>query len=123
MFKLFILISIVGLSSRALGATTRTVDADTIRSSDASKTYALPSITGPIMVSTGLVEETPTGTINGSNTSFTISNTIANTASVVLYQDGLTQIYTTDYTISGTTLTMVTAPAAGQSLRIKYSRY
>jgi hypothetical protein len=33
------------------------------------------------------------------------------------------QAYTTDYTISGTTLTFTTAPATGQTIQAVYSRY
>lgn len=66
-------------------------------------------------------QEAATGTINGSNTSFSITYTpIAN--SVNVYLDGLYLTPTTDYSISNTTITMVTAPAYGQSLRVSYHR-
>ncbi len=68
------------------------------------------------------VDETPSGTINGSNTSFSLAQLPLENDSVELYQDGLKLTYTTDYTISGTTITMVTAPVVGQILRANYIR-
>ena len=55
-------------------------------------------------------EEVPTGLINSSNTVYTLTQTpIASSPSV--YLNGLRQRVTTDYTISGTTLTFVVAPS------------
>jgi len=107
------------------GAATRTIDGDTIRSSDASKTYSLPSITGPVMVSTGLVQEVPTGTVNGTNLSFTLSFSPAQTASVEVYVNGLLQKQTTHYTISGSTITFTSgnAPATASDIVVSYSRF
>lgn len=68
------------------------------------------------------VDETPSGTINGSNTSFTLSQLPLENDSVELYQDGLKLTYTDDYTISSSTITMVTAPVVGQTLRANYIR-
>ena len=67
-------------------------------------------------------DENPSGAINGSNVTFTLAQTPLENAAVELYQDGLKLEYTTDYTISGTTITMVTAPVVGQSLRANYIR-
>lgn len=66
------------------------------------------------------VDETPTGTINGSNTSFTISSASHESEAFNLYLDGLKLTNSTDYSLSSTTITMVTAPAVGQSLRANY---
>lgn len=66
--------------------------------------------------------ETPSGLINGSNTVFTISQTPLEGETVDVFLDGLKQIPTTDYSISGTTITFVTAPVAGQNLRVDYIR-
>jgi hypothetical protein len=63
---------------------------------------------------------TPTGSINGSNTAFTLSSTPAQAASVDLYLDGLYQRQGTDYTISGTSITMTTAPATSQNIWAKW---
>lgn len=66
-----------------------------------------------------ITRETPSGTINGSNTAFTLANTpVAGTEHV--YLNGILQTSTTDYTISGSTITYVAAPVAGDILRVSY---
>jgi hypothetical protein len=69
--------------------------------------------------STQVYSEIPTGTINGSNTSFTIAHIPL--AGISLFLNGLMAIPTTDYSVSGTTITMVTAPISGDNLMINYS--
>ena len=61
----------------------------------------------------------PTGTVNGSNKVFTISNSATNNEIVVTI-NGLKQIEGTDYSLSGTTLTFVTAPFTGALLEVFY---
>jgi hypothetical protein len=56
------------------------------------------------------LRETPVGTIDGVNTTFTLS--VAPTT-IQLYLDGQLQRAVTDYTQSSTTLTFVTAPPSG----------
>lgn len=68
------------------------------------------------------VDETPSGTVNGSNVTFTLSQAPLENDSVEVYVDGLKKTYTTDYSISSTTITMVTAPVVGQTLRANYVR-
>ena len=66
-------------------------------------------------------DETPSGTINGSNTTFTLSN-VPDANSLSLYRNG--QFLTgggEDYTLSGNTLTLVTAPRSGNILTAKYT--
>lgn len=66
-----------------------------------------------------VIRETPSGTINSSNTSFTLANTpIAGTETI--YLNWLEQNVTTDYTISGSTITYVTAPVTWDVLRVSY---
>ncbi len=67
-------------------------------------------------------EETPSGSINGSNTSFTIANTPLEGEAVFVFLNGLYQTPTTDYSISGTTITFVTAPVTNQILKVNYIR-
>lgn len=106
----------------SLASVTRTIDADTIKSSDHTKTWSLPSSTSGTFVTSGtLTQETPSGTINGSNVTFTLANTPASNSSVQVYLDGVILIQTTDYTISGSTITMTTAPANAQKLYVVYS--
>lgn len=68
------------------------------------------------------VDETPSGTINGSNTAFTLAQTPLENESVDVFLDGLKLAVTDDYTISGVNITMVTAPVVGQQLRVNYIR-
>jgi hypothetical protein len=68
-----------------------------------------------------IVRETPTGAVNSSNTTFTLANTpIAGTEQVFL--NGLLQEpgAGNDYTISGVTITYLTAPVTGDRLRVTY---
>jgi phage-related tail fiber protein len=67
--------------------------------------------------------ETPTGTINGSNVTFTLANTpTAGTEEV--YLNGIQQESGAgnDYTISGGTITYLTAPIAGDKIRVSYMK-
>lgn len=68
-------------------------------------------------------QETPSGTVNGSNTSFTLANTPTSNAAVALFLDGRIQqqVSTADYSISGTTITMAVAPSVGQTLWAAYT--
>lgn len=67
-------------------------------------------------------DETPTGLVNGSNTVFTLAQTPLENEAVDVYLDGLKQIITTDYSVSGVTITFVTAPELGQTVRVDYIR-
>lgn len=73
-----------------------------------------------LAASSVVTRETPAGTINGSNTAFTLANTpLAGTEHV--YLNGLLQEPGgEDYTISGTSITYVVAPVAGDRLRVSY---
>ena len=64
--------------------------------------------------------EVPSGVINGVNVTFTIANTPIS-GSFKLYRDGLRLRAPTDYSISGTTITMVSAPVFGQRLDCDYA--
>lgn len=65
-------------------------------------------------------QEAPTGLINGSNKVFTMSQTPLENDTVEVYLNGLRQIPTTDYSVSTTTITFVTAPALGQTVNVQY---
>ena len=63
--------------------------------------------------------ETPSGTINGSNVTFTLANTpVAGTLQIA--RDGQALYETNDWTLSGATVTMVSAPVTGSVLRASY---
>lgn len=66
-------------------------------------------------------QEVPTGTINNVNVTFTVSQTPFSAAAFELFQDGLVLIQNTDYTLSGSTITMTVAPNFGQTLYAVYS--
>lgn len=67
-----------------------------------------------------VTRETPSGTINGSNVTFTLAFTpVAGTEHV--YLNGLLQTDSgADYSISGATITFVSAPQTGDVLRVSY---
>lgn len=70
-----------------------------------------------------VTRETPTGTVNGSNTAFTLANTpTAGTEEV--YLNGVLQEpgAGNDYTISGATITYLTAPLTGDKIRVNYRK-
>jgi len=52
--------------------------------------------------------DTVSGSINGSNVTFTVSNTIS--TALVLFLNGIPYQPGVDFTVSGTTITMTTAP-------------
>lgn len=67
--------------------------------------------------------ETPSGSVNGSNTAFTLANTpIAGSEHVFL--NGLLQEPGggNDYTISGAAITYLTAPLTGDKIRVSYRK-
>lgn len=68
-------------------------------------------------------KEVPTGSINGSNTAFSLANTpVAGSEHVFL--NGILQEAGAgnDYTISGANITMATAPLAGEKLVVSYRK-
>lgn len=81
--------------------------------------------TGTAVIEVGAatpVQETPSGTVNGSNQTFTLANTPTSNAAVLLWVDSVIQIQGTDYTIVGATITMTVAPATGQGLYAFYTK-
>lgn len=74
--------------------------------------------------SSWVANETPSGTVNGSNTAFTLANTPNTnvTNPVMLYLNGalLEPGSGNDYTISGSAITMLFAPASGDKPRAYY---
>lgn len=64
--------------------------------------------------------ETPAGTVNGSNVTFTLAHTPSPSASLQFFINGVGQVSTTDYTISTATITMTSAPSTGALLKAWY---
>ena len=77
----------------------------TINSTGSSGTTAVTNIT-----------RTATGT--GSQAAFTVTSGVTKD-SVIVTENGVLQTPTTDYTVSGTTLTFTTAPASGVQIQIR----
>ena len=77
----------------------------------------IPSITLPEHA-----EEIPSGTVNGSNPTFTLTNSPSPTSSLKVWVDGLLMKQTTHYNISGSTITFVSSfiPTTGQLLFASY---
>lgn len=83
---------------------------------------ALP--TSPGLLSTNFVDkEVPSGSINGSNVTFTLANTPVAGSEHLYYWGTLMESGAgTDYTISGGTITMLFAPETGAKMRCSYRK-
>ena len=84
---------------------------------------AYPTISGGSYgINENNINETPSGTVNGSNTDFTLANTPVS-GSEQVYRDGqLMKGGGDDYSISGTTITFTTAPTTGSVLLVTYKQ-
>lgn len=96
------------------------VAASVALSGDVTITNAgVATVANQVKLSKVVTRETPSGTINGSNVTFTLANTpVSGTES--LYLNGLLQDATNDYTISSGTITMIVAPISGDRIRSNY---
>ena len=63
---------------------------------------------------------TPTGTIDGVNTDFTLTKIPNPSASLKVWRGGALQSLTEDYTLSGTTLTFLVAPVVGEIIKVEH---
>jgi len=70
-------------------------------------------------IQTTLTYGQATATGDGSTTTLTI-NSGRSVSDVLLDVNGIAMTPTTDYTISGTTLTFITAPAASAEITVRY---
>lgn len=68
------------------------------------------------------VEETPVGALNGINTALTLSFTPSPAASLNLFLNGVEQVPSTDYTVSGNALAFTIPPKASDLLIAQYTR-
>jgi len=95
-------------------------DADTILIHDSSasglREITVPNLLANKVAASKYVTRSMTG--DGSTTALTIT-TGHNVNSVIVTENGVVQRPTTDYTVSGTTLTFGTAPASGVAVRVK----
>ena len=65
-------------------------------------------------------DETPSGTVNGTNTIFTLANVPNPTSSLKVYVNGQRMRITEDYTLSGGTITFIIAPPSTSILLCDY---
>lgn len=63
---------------------------------------------------------TPTGTVDGSNTDFELTKTPNPATSLMVWQNGIKQQLTTNYTVSGTTVTFLIAPVTGETIEVSH---
>ena len=64
-------------------------------------------------------DETPSGAVNGSNPTFTTANApVAGT--LIVYEGGARKLLTTDFTLSGSTITFTYNPPDGSYVRVDY---
>ena len=80
-------------------------------------------VTSGLTTSNFVFDETPSGTINGSNADFTLANTpTANTLRV--YMNGVRVLSGSGngYTLSTATITFTTAPVTGDNIRVDYMK-
>lgn len=64
--------------------------------------------------------ETPSGTVDGTNVTFTLSKSPSPANSLRLFKNGVLMVQGTDYTISGATITYTVAPTGGSNHRAWY---
>lgn len=85
--------------------------------------FQIPTTASGLTNSNFVDKEVPSGSINGSNTSFSLANTPV-AGSEHVYLNGILQESGSgnDYTISGAAITMLTAPLTGEKLRVSYRK-
>lgn len=114
-------ISATEIASGAVGSdeiASQAVTAAKIASSAISSGGGLAGGNGTAL-SVQFSRETPSGSVNGSNTAFTLAHT-PTSGSLLLFRNGLLQDSGADYTLSGSSVTMTTAPDTGDILRAWY---
>lgn len=86
-------------------------------------TWTNPITSGGLTASNFVDKEVPSGSINGSNTAYTLANTPV-AGSEHVYLNGVLQESGAgnDYTITGASITMLTAPLTGEKLRVSYRK-
>jgi hypothetical protein len=76
----------------------------------------------PLILSVSLVDEVPTGTINGVNSTFTLTRTPNPALSLKVWVDGVLMTQNSHYTLSGDTITFINPyqPFTGNTLFVSY---
>jgi hypothetical protein len=65
-------------------------------------------------------QEIPSGLVNGSNVSYTLANVPQANEAVMVFLNGLFQVYGTNFSVSGSTITFTSAPSVGQIVSVFY---
>lgn len=93
-----------------------------LRLVDPSSTRGLSvsNIIGALALANVVTNEVPAGLINGLNTIYTLNFVPNPPGNIIVILSGLLQLFGTDYTLSGATLTFAVAPPGGSWLRAYY---
>lgn len=85
--------------------------------------FQIPTSSSGLTSSNFVDRETPSGSVNGSNVTFTLANTPTAGSEHVFVNGLLMDVGAgNDYTISGATITMLTAPLTGEKIRVSYRK-
>jgi hypothetical protein len=71
-------------------------------------------------VSTVLITNNDVIPVTAGNTAYTLSRVVTDPKAILVINEGLIQIPTTDYTVSGTTLTTTTQYPVGSNIEVRY---
>jgi hypothetical protein len=115
-------------NSATTGTASAVADALVLRDADGRAKVADPAVAADIATK-GYVDakeirnETPTGTIDGTNREFTLAQTPM-TGTVQVFVSGLMMLPGTHFTVSGTTLTFTDPyqPITGEWVRVSYRK-
>lgn len=108
------------ITSAAASATAAASSASSASASATSAAASAAAAAASVATFGTEIQEVLSGSVNGSNVSFTTSQTPASAGSFKLYRSGVLLIAGTHYTRSGTTVTMVTAPVSPQTIHADY---
>ena len=88
----------------------------------AGQNITIDSGTGVITSTAGstVVNDSDLITVLAATTNYTLSRTVSDPKNVLVINEGLIQIPTTDYTVSGTTLTTTTQYPVGSNIEVRY---
>jgi len=121
------LVDLSGYQTKLTAGSNITISNDTISATDTTYTAGSGltlssgafSLDLSALLAHQIINEAPSGNIDGSNTAFSLANTpISNTLQVFL--NGQLLVLSNDYTLANSTITMVDAPLLGDSLRVNY---